>query len=97
MPSIAQPLFLGACKLWLGTLALSYQRPHHQNFGCDISSPPLQRDNGKRYNGDEQTENGNENRDVQKHERAMGSITLGRVDLFYYVDRQQTRDIVGLQ
>ncbi len=22
---------------------------------------------------------------------------LGRVDLFYYVDRQQTRDIVGLQ
>lgn len=23
--------------------------------------------------------------------------SLGRVDLFYYVDRQQTRDIVGLQ
>ena len=25
------------------------------------------------------------------------SSLLGRVDLFYYVDRQQTRDIVGLQ
>ena len=31
------------------------------------------------------------------HWQQFDKKILGRVDLFYYVDRQQTRDIVGLQ